>query len=38
MLSIYLNEEQKLFQDSIHKFMKAECPREYVRECDEKKL
>lgn len=37
MLSIYLNEEQKLFQDSIHKFMKAECPREYVRECDEKK-
>ncbi len=37
MSSIYLNEEQKIFRDSIHKFMKRGCPREYVRECDEKK-
>ncbi len=37
MLNPYINKDRKLFQDSIHKFMKAECPREYVRECDENK-
>ncbi len=37
MTTPYLTEERKLFQESIHKFMKVECPREYVRACDEEK-
>ena len=27
-----------MLQDSVHQFMKVECPREYVRECDENKI
>jgi alkylation response protein AidB-like acyl-CoA dehydrogenase len=37
MSTPYLTDERKLFQESIHKFMKVECPREYVRACDEEK-
>ncbi len=38
MLSPFLNKERKMLQDSVHQFMKAECPRDYVRECDENKI
>jgi alkylation response protein AidB-like acyl-CoA dehydrogenase len=37
MSTPYLTDERKLFQESIHKFMRVECPREYVRECDKEK-
>jgi hypothetical protein len=37
MSTPYLTDERKLLQESIHKFMKVECPREYVRACDEEK-
>jgi alkylation response protein AidB-like acyl-CoA dehydrogenase len=37
MSTPYLTDERKLFQESIHKFMKVECTREYVRACDEEK-
>jgi len=37
MPSPYLNEQRQLLQQSIHNVLKAECPREYVRECDEHK-
>lgn len=37
MSSPYLNDARKLFQESIHRFMRTECPREYVRQCDEEK-
>lgn len=33
----YLTEEKELLRRTVHEFMRRECPREYVRECDEKK-
>ena len=38
MVSPFINKERKMLQDSVHQFMKVECPREYVRECDENKI
>jgi alkylation response protein AidB-like acyl-CoA dehydrogenase len=37
MMTPYINDARKLFQESIHRFMRIECPREYVRQCDEEK-